>query len=214
MPTMDTYPAQTTPNNSDYHIINDGVSGVTKKITRQNYLAGAALPTNAVTTAAITDGSVTSAKVAAGMAVQIVSTNYSAFASGTGIIPYDDTIPQNTEGTEFMTQAITPKSATNILSIDVTFFGAHTALTNYIMALFQDSGVNALSATNISAPGAGYLQIITLRYSMVAGTTSSTTFKVRAGGSAAGTMAMNGDSGARRFGGVAASNIRIIEYKA
>lgn len=65
MPGMDTYPAQTTPNDSDYHIVNDGVSGETKKITRDDYLSGAPLPNNTVTTVAIADSSVTKAKLAA-----------------------------------------------------------------------------------------------------------------------------------------------------
>lgn len=64
MPTMDSYPAQTTPNDSDYHVVNDGVSGETKKITRDDYLSGAPLPANTVTTAAITDATVTAAKLA------------------------------------------------------------------------------------------------------------------------------------------------------
>ena len=48
---------------------------------------------------------------------------------------------------------------------------------------------------------------------MTAGTTSSTTFKGRAGLSAAGTLSFNGFGGARRFGGVMASSITITEVQ-
>lgn len=58
MPTMDSYPAQTTPNDSDYHVVNDGVSGETKKITRDDYLQGAPLPANTVTSSAIDQNAV------------------------------------------------------------------------------------------------------------------------------------------------------------
>jgi hypothetical protein len=48
---------------------------------------------------------------------------------------------------------------------------------------------------------------------MVAGTTSSTTFKARAGrdGSGAGTLTINGAATARLLGGVMASSITIME---
>jgi hypothetical protein len=46
---------------------------------------------------------------------------------------------------------------------------------------------------------------------MDAGTTSETTFKVRAGGEEAGTTTFNGVGGARKYGGVLASSITITE---
>ncbi len=52
---------------------------------------------------------------------QVVVTQTGAVASGTTVIPYDDTIPQNTEGDEYITRSITPKSATSKLVIDVVF---------------------------------------------------------------------------------------------
>ena len=45
--------------------------------------------------------------------LQTVSYQTGAVATGTTIIPFDDTIPQITEGNEFMTLAITPRSATS-----------------------------------------------------------------------------------------------------
>ena len=53
--------------------------------------------------------------------VQVVNTQTGAVDTGTTAMPCDDTIPQNTEGDEFMTLAITPTSATNKLKIDVVF---------------------------------------------------------------------------------------------
>lgn len=224
MPTMDSYPAQTTPNDSDYHIVNDGVSGETKKITREDYLGGAPLPADTVTTAAITDANVTtakiadsavtSAKVAAGMPVQIVSSSTSAVATGTTLTVLDDTIPQNTEGDEYMTLAITPKSATNVLVISVVACLANTAAaSNMIGAFFQDTTANALAA-NTQISQANQSLIFTLTHTMTAGTTSATTFKFRAGCTAAGTTTFNGRAGARLFGAIPKSSIVITEYKA
>lgn len=98
-------------------------------------------------------------------------------------IPLDDTIPQNTEGTELTTLSITPKKSTNILRIEVNLpvIGADTNNTTFIGALFQDSTANALKATAISCPTAGDSYIFHMVHYMPAGTTSSTTFKFRYG---------------------------------
>ena len=52
------------------------------------------------------------------------------------LLPFDDTIPQITEGDEFMTLAITPKSSSNKLKIDVIVNGASSASGDITIALF------------------------------------------------------------------------------
>jgi Pgp3 C-terminal domain len=145
--------------------------------------------------------------------VQVVNFQTGAVATGTPIIPMDDTIPQITEGTEFMTLAITPKSATNKLLIDVRICGCSTVVTSLVAALFQDSTANALAAVELQKDDGNKMSCFSLTHCMTAGTTSSTTFRVRAGGGAAGTFTFNGaTNGTRRFGGVCASSITITEY--
>lgn len=151
----------------------------------------------------------------AGSIVQVVNVQDGALATGTTVIPYDDTIPQNTEGDEYMTLAITPTSATNKLKIEVVCNLAHSStVTNLLAALFQDATANALAAGQSAKANAANTpgQVLFTHY-MAAGTTSSTTFKVRAGSGTAGTTTFNGASGARRFGGVMASSITITEIK-
>lgn len=154
----------------------------------------------------------TGATGASGKVVQVVYTETGAVSTGTTTIPFDDTIPQNTEGTEFLTQAITPTSSTNKLQIDVTIFATVTSTPWIIVALFQDTTADAIATTatfnNLSTAGAS----IVLRHTMTAGTTSATTFKVRIGPSSAATVTFNGQSGGRIFGGVAASSITVTEY--
>lgn len=159
-------------------------------------------------------GSITiAASGSSGKVVQVVNTQTGAVATGTTVIPFDNSIPQNTEGDEYMTLAITPTSATNKLKIDVVFFGT-SSQTNWItVALFQDSTANALAAfANFQVTVTAGNNSVFSHY-MTAGTTSSTTFKVRAGrdASAAGTVTFNGQSGGRIFGGVMASSITITE---
>lgn len=148
-----------------------------------------------------------------GLVVQVKSTNYSAVSTGTATIPLDDTIPQITEGTEFMTQTITPKSATNRLRIEVKVMASLSINTaNIIGGLFQDSTANALAADHAFQGTATAPVKIHLVHDMVAGTTSSTTFRVRLGGNSASTVTFNGQSGARLYGGVTLSTITITEY--
>jgi hypothetical protein len=150
----------------------------------------------------------------AGLTAQIVNFQTGAVNTGTVTIPKDDTIPQNTEGNEFLTLAITPKSATNKLKIDVNLMVSHTSGSAHFttIALFQDSTANALAAvfdTPVTAANQG--QIMQFSHYMTAGTTSATTFKVRVGADVAGTLTLNGASSGRFFGGVAASSITITE---
>lgn len=143
--------------------------------------------------------------------VQVVSTQTGATATGSVAIPVDDTIPQNTEGTEFMTLAVTPTDAANKLQIDIVIFLTGPAAKWLIVALFQDTTANAL------AVGAAFNETntagMTVKFThhMVAGTTSATTFKVRAGCHDATAIRMNGQGAVRLWGGVVASSITITE---
>jgi len=149
----------------------------------------------------------------AGSVVQVVNVQNGAVATGSTVMPYDDTIPQNTEGDQYMTLAITPTSAINKLKIDVVFIGTVASAYNLIVALFQDITADALAcALHLIATGANMTTIKFTHY-MVAGTTLETTFKVRAGSSTASTVTFNGAGGARKLGGVLASSITITEIK-
>ena len=151
----------------------------------------------------------------AGSIVQVVNTQTGAYATTSVAIPFDDTIPQITEGGEFMTLAITPTSATNKLKITVVLFGNEAANTGAqgIVALFQDATTNALAAGVIDATGAVGSAGCTFVHYMTAGTTSATTFRVRAGLESATAFDFNGLGGARKLGGVMASSITIEEIK-
>ena len=146
-----------------------------------------------------------------GKIVQVVNTQTGAFTTSSTIIPFDDTIPQITEGVEIFTRSITPTSSSNILDIDIVIFATSTATPWIIVSLFQDATSNPLatcaSFVNLNTSGT----TIAYRHTMTAGTTSSTTFRVRVGPSSAATITVNGQSGARIFGGVAASGITVTE---
>lgn len=153
--------------------------------------------------------------VSSGTVLQEVSFQTGALATGSTQIPTDDTIPQITEGVEFMTLAITPRSATSKLRIKAHLFGcSNGGASSATAALFRDAIANALAADMYTFPGVGYLFPLTLDYTMDSPGTSSTTFRVRAGPNTAVAYIFNGASSGvdRYFAGVANSFIKITEY--
>ena len=150
---------------------------------------------------------------ASGKVAQIVSTLVEAAATGTTSIPYNDTIPQNNEGNEYMTLAITPTNSSSVLRIDVKITSSNsTAGQNTGVALFQDSTAGALASALQLTTGDTELQEHSINHTMTAGTTSETTFKVRAGRHSAGTFYFNSKGGTSFHGGVLFSSIIITEY--
>ena len=135
-----------------------------------------------------------------------------AVATGTTTIPFDDTIPQITEGDQYMSLSITPQSATSKLIIEVIAVVCNSANNNMFVCLFQDSAANALAVNMTTISAANGIVSIPLRHTMTSGTTSATTFKVRVGGNGAGTTTFNGsNAGTRLVGGAMASSIVIRE---
>lgn len=196
-------------------IYNDYNGGISAANLATDAVTTGKIADSNVTTAKIADSAVTSAKVAAGAAVQVAYTASSAVATGTTLIPIDNTIPQITEGNEYMTLAITPKSSTNILVIQATISVSSSAAATWLVgALFQDATTNALAAMPVYQPTAQGGVCIIITHTMVAGTTSSTTFRVRAGANNAGTTSFNGTNGAQVFSTATKSSIVITEYKA
>lgn len=141
--------------------------------------------------------------------VQTVRTINQTPATGTTQIPFDNTIPQQTEGDQFMTLAITPASASDKLVITInTAVGSNTA-SQTALALFQDATAGALAVTTGGRDASPWSSNMTMTYAMTAGTTSATTFKVRIGQDRAATTYFNLNT---LFGGTAVSSIEIMEY--
>lgn len=146
-----------------------------------------------------------------GLVLQQVRFETGAVATGSTAIPHDDTIPQITEGDQYMSLAITPISSTSKLLIQVIACVNNASADYSTVALFQDSTANALAVTQGYAANTSVALTVPLTHSMTSGTTSATTFRIRIGGTG-GTITFNGISASRLFGGVMASSIIITEY--
>ena len=192
----------------------------TDKIGPADGSADFTLPTADGTTGQFikTDGSkaLSFATITTGKVLQMVYVFTGAYATGSTTIPFDDTIPQITEGNEVMTLAITPTSATSKLLVNVDVSGASNVQGNWTAALFRDSTANALAAaqTKQSDVNPDHLDHLHLTWVADASSTSATTFKVRCGQTNAGDWYFNGQNASRWFGGVSNSGITITEIGA
>lgn len=172
--------------------------------------------TGATTLTGVVIGNGTSpmtAQVYSQLLIQQVYTESGAVATGSTLFAGGDAIPANTGGDQYMTLAITPKSASNILVIEFLGYFSNTDQTPIIVGIFQDATVNALAAQSQQTYWtANSRSQIAIRHQMVSGTASATTFNIRVGATGAGTLTFNGNSGSREMGGVCASSLRITEF--
>ncbi len=139
---------------------------------------------------------------------------YSATAALSIIIPLDDTIPQNTEGTQIISVQITPRWPTNrrrvLFSAQSSNVSAGFAAS---VAFFVDNNASAFYATSNFPPGAGYLTALSGNHEDAFGTTAAQTISVRVGPSG-GVCYLNGTSGGRIFGGANRAQLVIDEVTA
>ena len=164
--------------------------------------------------AAAASAAAAAASAAAQAVVQVVNYQTGAVATGSTFFPIDDSIPVNDEGDQFMSLAITPTNASNKLKIEVVLTGSFSLADAIGCGLFQDSTSAALAAQKHNLNSNNHTATFRFTHYMTAGTTSQTTFKVRAGGNTGGqTFTFNGGSGSRVFGGVMSSSITITEIK-
>jgi hypothetical protein len=116
-----------------------------------------------------------------GEIVQVQASSTATSGSTNALIPWDNTKPQNTEGTELLTVTITPRSASNRLIVEafipIVDVGANGGAA---LALFQDSRADAL-ATAAVVISQGNLAQLHLRHEMYAETENPATFKMRIG---------------------------------
>lgn len=143
---------------------------------------------------------------------QLVYSASGAVQTGNTTIPWDDTIPQSSEGTEFYTCAITPTHASSVILGWCQLCWSNAASYQVTAAVFKDSDANALAAA-ITWPVGGltYPGTLSFLWADVAGNTTARTYKLRAGPATTSVLTINGSSGARKLGGVHVSGIFLLE---
>jgi len=152
-----------------------------------------------------------------GKMLQVVHSQSNEFISSDQAIPWDDTIPQQTEGIEVLTVTITPDNASSKLLIEACVHAVEQSNTSdhVIVALFKDSGFDAIATAAELQYGsfdyAGGLTVtINLRHILTAGSSNPIEFKLRAGINN-GTININGGVGTRKLGGSLYSTLTVTE---
>lgn len=149
------------------------------------------------------------ATVKAGVTIQTVIATTATVSSGTTTIPYDNTIPQKTEGDEYLTGTITCRSASSVIKITFLTWGSTSATAGVVVAAFQDTTSDAIAgAPNLLTIGS--LMPLALTASVVAGTTSATTIKIRMGPST-GTFTHLGTGGSTHYFSASGMAVLILE---
>lgn len=147
-----------------------------------------------------------------GDTVKFQRNNDGAMVTGTTVTPYDDTIPQVGEGVSVLGLIFYQSSLCNLNVVSAHVMGANSNTdSNGTFALHVD-GVNAaLAATAVGRNGAANsLFDGDLRFAWVPNV-FPVNYRTRFGTDSAGTFTLNGNGGARRYGGRALSYLEVAE---
>jgi hypothetical protein len=133
-----------------------------------------------------------------------------AVATGTSLIPLDDTNPVLGEGDVFLVHSFAALSLANILRHRVDLNVAHSLAAQpcavYLNAISTTFAVGWNTSPAANAPFPLRIDQLT-----TPATTVARDFNVVAGGTTGGTLTLNGTGGARKFGGFLASTYTIDE---
>lgn len=163
---------------------------------------------NAVMT---TGTSLVNANYLPGSTVGFSSAEYTTAATiATPFIPYDDTIPTSSEGTEILSVTHTPLSATNKVRVQVSGFGACNGSDVATVAIFD--GSTCKSARSFTATANEPLEM-EADCVYTPGDTAAHTITVRIG-PASTNLYPNGISTGRKLGGAARWVLTVTELKA
>jgi hypothetical protein len=138
-----------------------------------------------------------------------------ALATGTTVIPLDDTIPQSGEGDEYIDVVHAATSAANITELEGSVNLFHSAAGSALMAhLIQDSVANAIASAFGGKDSTSWSSgVVPIKHQMRS-PAASTTYNLRAGSNTAGTTNFNGHTGGRMHGGVLSSYLSATEIMA
>ena len=145
-----------------------------------------------------------------GTIIQVAANYVRAATTGAVTIPFDNTVPQQaTEGVEVFRKTITPTSAANMLHIDGAFNFTITTASSGSISLFRST--TAVYACGLNTAVALFCGLHPLSHKELAGSTSSSTFTVRAGNNAGNTLTFNGSGGTALYNGIISSRLSVYE---
>ena len=148
--------------------------------------------------------------LATGKLLQNVFFATGTFAQGTGAIPFDNSIPQITEGTEFLNTDFTPKKNNSKLIIEVILQIAAIGNRRVVASLFKNTDSNALASGWTMTQQNQFPNSISFSTEIDSQDTNLANFSVRMGSEIGDAVYLNGDSSSK-LGGTLISSISIKE---
>lgn len=157
------------------------------------------------------DGLSVSDGVVSGLVLQrLAAAPYTANTALSTNIPIDDSTPISTEGTQILSQAITPKSATSKINIKSTgTLVVSTGAGIVCAALFR--GTTCIKSQPLYCAGANSPVPWNIDVYDEPGSTSEQTYSIRVGANSV-SVFCNGTSSGRLFGGVANCTLGLVEF--
>lgn len=164
----------------------------------------------------VKDAGITAAKTAVGFPVQVRVARNTTYSSSTTTRAVNDTAPSITDGVEIGTLSITPTSSSNTVLARASGALVMNAAMGVIVMLFR--GSTCIASTYVF----GFAQNVGCAYSLevldTPGTTSPTTYSVRAAGTISSGFYINGywngAAGSRVFGGTQGQTLTLTEIRA
>lgn len=178
-------------------------------------IADRSIPASKLIIAETTDSdsdSTTTTTVLGGTVLQQIRAVSTSYASTTSAIPYDTSIPQNTEGTELFSESITPTSTSSVIRVEFTTQACPDSnLEAITFALFQDTTTDAVAATTVASSHQVRMTCASIDYYVSANTLNNITFSLR-WGTNANTGYINGVSTGDILGASTNTTMIITEY--
>ena len=125
----------------------------------------------------------------------------------TGIVPLDNTIPQNGEGQQIISGTITPSKTTSKILGILSLNGDGT--TTSVFAAFRDLVADAISSTWVQAISSSSL--VAFQFIDTPATTSLVTYTIRCGPGQAGTLYINRNNTVSLLGGSNKITLTLLE---
>lgn len=149
-----------------------------------------------------------------GVVQRIEGTPWTTQGSESTVVPIDGTVPQQAEmGGPYVTVSITPTRSTNRLVIQGHMYLGSNSANTAVVGLFQDSVGNALANAPVGFAGSGYIAVVPIYHEMAAGTTSSTTFKMKVGVGSDSVWINRSSGQAALFGGNNSCRLSVTEIE-
>lgn len=146
-----------------------------------------------------------------GTVVQRVVDRYTTYSNSAAQIPLDNTIPQNTEGAQVASLSISPKSAANLLRVQVSGNFSASAAAWGTFACFQNTTADAFLSNSVTATTSVWAYNFVGEHTIgIVGNTAQT-IALRFGIGGSGTWVMNGGYSASGYGGSTQGTVLSVE---